>query len=58
MHVQNRTGLGLSLSTVPTKIYHFGIRIQLLNGTWTYAMGVVINGLNRLIDSDGYYHLY
>ena len=44
MHVQNRTGRGLSLSTVPTKVYHFGIHLQLLNGTWTYAMGVVING--------------
>ena len=44
VHVQNKTGRGLSLSTVPTKIHHFGIRIQLLNGTWTYAMGVVING--------------
>ena len=41
VHAQNRTGRGLSLSTVPMKIYHFGIRIQLLN---VYAMGVVING--------------
>ena len=44
MHVHNIPGQGLSLSTVPMKIYHFGIRIQLLNGTWTYAMGVVIDG--------------
>ena len=44
MHVHNITGQGLSLSTVPIKIYHFGICIQLLNGTWTYAMGVVIDG--------------
>ena len=42
MHVHNITGQGLSLSTVPMKIYHFGMRKQLLKTT--YAMRVVIDG--------------